>query len=145
MPLFHVHGLLAGFLAPLFAGGSVIVIAQFSASEFWNNFITYGANWYTAVPTIHQILLRKPVRSFSAISLLSIHLALVSKKVIRGYCSPAPSLHLSTVFADCVESFSLRQNSLRFVSFGHARLPYLQKLFMSSSKLSTPQCWRLMQ
>ena len=60
MPLFHVHGLLAGFLSPLSSGGSVIVPLRFSASEFWDNFITYKANWYTAVPTIHQILLRNP-------------------------------------------------------------------------------------
>ena len=60
MPLFHVHGLLAGFLAPLFSGGSVIVPSRFSASEFWDSFITHKANWYTAVPTIHQILLRNP-------------------------------------------------------------------------------------
>ncbi|OCK81811.1 acetyl-CoA synthetase-like protein [Lepidopterella palustris CBS 459.81] len=60
MPLFHVHGLLAGFLAPLASGGSVIVPLKFSASEFWSNFIEHKANWYTAVPTIHQILLRNP-------------------------------------------------------------------------------------
>ena len=60
MPLFHVHGLLAGFLAPLYSGGSVIVPPKFSASEFWDDFITYKANWYTAVPTIHQILLKNP-------------------------------------------------------------------------------------
>ncbi|RAL16474.1 acyl--CoA ligase [Aspergillus homomorphus CBS 101889] len=58
MPLFHVHGLLAAFLAPLYSGGSVIVPARFSASEFWSDFITYKANWYSAVPTIHQILLK---------------------------------------------------------------------------------------
>lgn len=33
---------------------------RFSASEFWDNFITHKANWYTAVPTIHQILLQHP-------------------------------------------------------------------------------------
>ena len=60
MPLFHVHGLLAGFLAPLLSGGSVIVPLKFSASDFWEKFITYKANWYTAVPTIHQILLKNP-------------------------------------------------------------------------------------
>jgi acyl-CoA synthetase (AMP-forming)/AMP-acid ligase II len=60
MPLFHVHGLLAGFLAPLLSGGSVIVPLKFSASEFWDDFITHKANWYTAVPTIHQILLKDP-------------------------------------------------------------------------------------
>ncbi|KAG8528033.1 uncharacterized protein KY384_006949 [Bacidia gigantensis] len=58
MPLFHVHGLLAGFLAPLFSNGSIIVPLRFSASDFWDNYIAYEANWYTAVPTIHQILLR---------------------------------------------------------------------------------------
>ncbi len=60
MPLFHVHGLLAGFLAPLLSGGSVIVPFKFSAGEFWDTFITHKANWYTAVPTIHQILLKNP-------------------------------------------------------------------------------------
>ncbi|KAF2665298.1 peroxisomal-coenzyme A synthetase [Microthyrium microscopicum] len=60
MPLFHVHGLLAGFLAPLSTGGSVIVPIRFSASEFWKDFINHHATWYTAVPTIHQILLKSP-------------------------------------------------------------------------------------
>ncbi|PVH93427.1 acetyl-CoA synthetase-like protein [Periconia macrospinosa] len=63
MPLFHVHGLLAGFLAPLASGGSVIVPIKFSASEFWKDFVQHQANWYTAVPTIHQILLRSPLPS----------------------------------------------------------------------------------
>ncbi|KIV99285.1 uncharacterized protein PV09_09053 [Verruconis gallopava] len=61
MPLFHVHGLLAGFLAPLAAGGSVIVPPKFSAQQFWSDFIANKANWYTAVPTIHQILLKSPL------------------------------------------------------------------------------------
>ena len=61
MPLFHVHGLLAGFLAPLMSGGSVIIPPRFSASDFWHTFSTYKANWYTAVPTIHQILLKTPM------------------------------------------------------------------------------------
>ncbi|KAH7401632.1 hypothetical protein BKA66DRAFT_508127 [Pyrenochaeta sp. MPI-SDFR-AT-0127] len=60
MPLFHVHGLLAGFLAPLGSGGSVVVPPKFSASEFWRDFNEHKANWYTAVPTIHQILLKSP-------------------------------------------------------------------------------------
>ncbi|KAF2018135.1 acetyl-CoA synthetase-like protein [Aaosphaeria arxii CBS 175.79] len=63
MPLFHVHGLLAGFLAPLASGGSVVVPLKFSASEFWVDFVEHKANWYTAVPTIHQILLRNPLPS----------------------------------------------------------------------------------
>ncbi|EGS18342.1 coenzyme A synthetase-like protein [Thermochaetoides thermophila DSM 1495] len=61
MPLFHVHGLLCGLLAPLLSGGSMIVPPRFSATDFWRDFIAHGANWYTAVPTIHQILLKHPV------------------------------------------------------------------------------------
>ncbi|TEA20065.1 putative peroxisomal-coenzyme A synthetase [Colletotrichum sidae] len=60
MPLFHVHGLLCGLLAPLACGGSMVVPTKFSATEFWQDFIAHKANWYTAVPTIHQILLKNP-------------------------------------------------------------------------------------
>lgn len=60
MPLFHVHGLLCALLAPLQSGGSLIIPTKFSAGQFWKDFIDYKANWYTAVPTIHQILLRNP-------------------------------------------------------------------------------------
>jgi acyl-CoA synthetase (AMP-forming)/AMP-acid ligase II len=63
MPLFHVHGLLAGFLAPLLSSGSVVVPLKFSASVFWKDFAEHKANWYTAVPTIHQILLKNPMPS----------------------------------------------------------------------------------
>ncbi|RYO79616.1 hypothetical protein DL766_001902 [Monosporascus sp. MC13-8B] len=60
MPLFHVHGLLCALLAPLYSGGSLVVPPKFSATDFWRDFAAHGANWYTAVPTIHQILLRHP-------------------------------------------------------------------------------------
>jgi acyl-CoA synthetase (AMP-forming)/AMP-acid ligase II len=60
MPLFHVHGLVCGLLAPFLSGGSMVVPTKFSASDFWRDFTTHGANWYTAVPTIHQILLKNP-------------------------------------------------------------------------------------
>ncbi|KAI8993288.1 hypothetical protein BDB01DRAFT_318834 [Pilobolus umbonatus] len=60
MPLFHVHGLVCGLLATLLSGGAVVIPTKFSASHFWGDFEDNNCNWYTAVPTIHQILLRKP-------------------------------------------------------------------------------------
>ena len=57
MPLFHVHGLVAGALAPLAAGGTVVVPAKFSVSAFWDDITRCGATWYTAVPTIHRLVL----------------------------------------------------------------------------------------
>lgn len=38
----------------------MIVPPKFSATTFWEDFIEHQANWYTAVPTIHQILLKNP-------------------------------------------------------------------------------------
>ncbi|RWV94888.1 hypothetical protein GW17_00042534 [Ensete ventricosum] len=57
--LFHVHGLVAALLSSLVAGASVTLPAagRFSASTFWADMLASGATWYTAVPTIHQILL----------------------------------------------------------------------------------------
>jgi acyl-CoA synthetase (AMP-forming)/AMP-acid ligase II len=59
MPLFHGHGLLAGLLATLASGGRVLLPAggRFSANSFWDDIDTVDATWYTAVPTIHKILL----------------------------------------------------------------------------------------
>ncbi|CAG8573036.1 6167_t:CDS:2 [Ambispora gerdemannii] len=60
MPLFHVHGLMCGLLATLLSGGTVVIPPRFSATTFWKDFLENKCTWYTAVPTIHQILLRHP-------------------------------------------------------------------------------------
>ena len=57
MPLFHVHGLIGVLLSSLYSGGNVIIPGKFSATGFWKDFVNFGATWYSAVPTIHQILL----------------------------------------------------------------------------------------
>lgn len=57
MPLFHVHGLLCGLLASFLAGSAVAIPSRFSASTFWEDVQACKVNWYTAVPTIHQIVL----------------------------------------------------------------------------------------
>lgn len=61
MPLFHVHGLMAATLTTLATGGCVIIPpgGKFSAKAFWPSVITGAATWYTAVPTMHQILLAR--------------------------------------------------------------------------------------
>lgn len=61
MPMFHGHGLIAGLLATLASGGLVLLPAQgkFSAHTFWEDAVAAGATWYTAVPTIHKILLAR--------------------------------------------------------------------------------------
>jgi acyl-CoA synthetase (AMP-forming)/AMP-acid ligase II len=57
MPLFHVHGLLGATLSTLHAGGAVVIPPRFSAAGFWPLAAAHRVTWYSAVPTIHQILL----------------------------------------------------------------------------------------
>jgi len=57
MPLFHVHGLIGVALSTLASGGKIVIPGKFSASTFWEIQKNYNATWYSAVPTIHQILL----------------------------------------------------------------------------------------
>ncbi|KAL8911876.1 MAG: hypothetical protein Q9172_007598 [Xanthocarpia lactea] len=59
MPLFHVHGLIASFMAPL-KSSSAIIIPPRLAPSFWKDFTTHKATWYTATPTMHKILLSFP-------------------------------------------------------------------------------------
>jgi acyl-CoA synthetase (AMP-forming)/AMP-acid ligase II len=59
MPLFHVHGLVASTLATLATGGAVVVPSKFSPLSFWRVAQEAGATWYSAVPTIHQLLLAR--------------------------------------------------------------------------------------
>ncbi len=59
MPLFHVHGLIGATLSTFWAGGSLVVPSRFSAGAFWPAVQTYRVNWYSAVPTIHQVLLAR--------------------------------------------------------------------------------------
>jgi acyl-CoA synthetase (AMP-forming)/AMP-acid ligase II len=59
MPLFHVHGLVASTLATLSTGGTVVVPSKFSPLSFWRVAKDHGVTWYSAVPTIHQLLLAR--------------------------------------------------------------------------------------
>ena len=58
---FEIPLVLAGCLAPLAAGAAVIMPAEgrFAASTFWRDAVNHQATFYTAVPTMHQILLQR--------------------------------------------------------------------------------------
>jgi acyl-CoA synthetase (AMP-forming)/AMP-acid ligase II len=59
MPLFHVHGLVASVLSTFWSGGTVVLPAKFSPLSFWRMVRDTGATWFSAVPTIHQLLLTR--------------------------------------------------------------------------------------
>ena len=57
MPLFHIHGLMASTMATLCSGGTVVVPSKFDPLTFWPALDQHRATWYSAVPTMHQMLL----------------------------------------------------------------------------------------
>ena len=59
MPLFHIHGLIAGVLAPLSAGAQVFCTPGFNALKFFGWMDEARPTWYTAVPTMHQAILSR--------------------------------------------------------------------------------------
>jgi len=59
MPLFHVHGLVASTLATFATGGTVVVPPKFNPLSFWSTVREHRVTWYSAVPTIHQVLLSR--------------------------------------------------------------------------------------
>jgi oxalate---CoA ligase len=59
MPLFHGHGLIGATLSALFAGARIVLPDRFSAHAFWPLVNAHAVTWYSAVPTIHQILLAR--------------------------------------------------------------------------------------
>ncbi len=62
MPLFHIHGLIAGLSAPLSRGGVVFCTPGFNALKFFADMEEAKPTWYTAVPTMHQALLMRAAR-----------------------------------------------------------------------------------
>ncbi len=68
MPLFHIHGLIAGLLAPLAAGGAVFCTPGFNALKFFAWMQEARPSWYTAVPTMHQTILSRAAQNQAVIA-----------------------------------------------------------------------------
>ena len=68
MPLFHIHGLIAGVLAPLAAGSQVFCTPGFNALKFFAWMDEAKPTWYTAVPTMHQAIVARASRSLEVIA-----------------------------------------------------------------------------
>jgi acyl-CoA synthetase (AMP-forming)/AMP-acid ligase II len=67
MPLFHIHGLIAGTLAPLSAGGEMCYTTGFNALKFFGWMEQVHPTWYTGVPTMHQAILSRASKSAEVI------------------------------------------------------------------------------
>ena len=96
MPLFHIHGLVAGLAAPLAAGGSVAVPPGFDAFAFFRWLTDAAPSWYSAVPTMHQAILARAARNRAAIAASPLRL-------IRSSSASLPP----TVMAELEETFGV--------------------------------------
>jgi len=68
MPLFHIHGLIAGVLAPLAAGSQVFCTPGFNALKFFAWMDEAKPSWYTAVPTMHQAIVSRASKNNDVIA-----------------------------------------------------------------------------
>jgi acyl-CoA synthetase (AMP-forming)/AMP-acid ligase II len=94
MPLFHIHGLMAALLSSLSAGASTVTSPGFDAFKFFPWIDETHPTWYTAVPTIHQLVLSRAGRQKDVIERNPL-------RFVRSSSSSLPP----TVMADLEETF----------------------------------------
>ena len=94
MPLFHIHGLMAGVLASVGAGGCTWCSPGFNAMQVFGWLRESKPSWYTAVPTMHQLILTRAPRNADV-------LAETDLRLIRSSSSSLPP----TVMAELEDTF----------------------------------------
>lgn len=113
MPLFHIHGLIAGLLAPLGAGGSVVCAPAFNPDRFLEQLARWTPTWYTAVPTMHQAILAR-IRAQTGWS------APATLRLIRSSSSALPPPVMAgleaTVRVPVIESYGMTEASHQMAS-----------------------------
>ena len=113
MPMFHIHGLIAAILAPIYQSGSIITPSGFDALKFFRWIDKYKPTWYTAVPTMHQAILSRAPRNIDIIQSNPL-------KFIRSSSASLPSIvmeNLERVFNTCViESYGMTEAAHQMTS-----------------------------
>ena len=113
MPLFHIHGLIAGILAPLSAGGEVFCTPGFNALKFFSWMAEARPTWYTAVPTMHQAILARAANNAEVIKACPL-------RFVRSSSSSLPPQvirELETVFgAPVIEAYGMTEAAHQMAS-----------------------------
>jgi long-chain acyl-CoA synthetase len=60
LPLFHVNAIMISVVAPLAAGGSVVILPKFDARTFWTSVGKERPTYFSAVPAIYVFLTALP-------------------------------------------------------------------------------------
>ncbi|HTN95310.1 MAG TPA: acyl--CoA ligase [Gallionella sp.] len=113
MPLFHIHGLIAGVLAPMAVGSQIFCTPGFNALKFFAWMKECKPTWYTAVPTMHQTILSRASGNMDIIQSCPL-------RFIRSSSSSMPTqviAELEKVFnAPLIESYGMTEASHQMAS-----------------------------
>ncbi len=113
MPLFHIHGLIAGVLASFAAGATVVCPPGFNALKIFTWLSEAQPSWITAVPTMHQAILARAARNPDALAAIRLRLLRSSSAAL-----PAPVMaELEAVFdAPVIESYGMTEAAHQMTS-----------------------------
>ena len=113
MPLFHIHGLVGAVLSSLAAGGTVVCTPGFNAFRFFPWFAEARPTWYSAVPTMHQMLL--PIAARQRETIASGRLRFIRSS--SAPLLPQTMLDLETAFGvPVVESYGITEAAHQMAS-----------------------------
>ena len=113
MPLFHIHGLIAGILAPLSVGGQVSCTPGFNALKFFSWMGEVRPTWYTGVPTMHQAIASRAGRNADVIKANKL-------RFIRSSSAPMPPQVMKQIEeafdAPLIEAYSMTEAAHQMAS-----------------------------
>ena len=113
MPLFHIHGLMAGVLASLSAGAQVCCTPGFNALRFFHWLDEVRPTWTTGVPTMHRAILGRAERNPEILARRRLRLIRSSSASLR----PALMAELEKTFeAPVIESYGMTEASHQMAS-----------------------------
>src|SRR5204862_2608385 len=113
MPLFHIHGLVAGVLSSLSAGGQVCVTPGFNALRFFHWLEEIHPTWTTGVPTMHRAILGRAERNREILARRRLRLIRSSSASLR----PRLMAELERAFqAPVIESYGMTEASHQMAS-----------------------------
>ena len=144
LPLFHVNGQYVGVMPTLTVGGTIVLLEQYSATQFWNQVRRHRSTLISIVPMLLRTMLAQPERAddaqhevrFSFYALLTTDEewdrfeSRFGLKLVEGYglsetlgiCTSNPVIH-GTTKRHCIGLPTLGRQ-VRVVDETHADLPF---------------------